>query len=136
MTTAGAGTARRITGAAQTGYEQARAARLNGMMLKIVRAVLLVGVFLYITGMARVAAGSKSINALRAQIAAEESRRQQLEIALYERHNLEMIGDLAVSRLGMVRPDAAAVRVISLSGETGVGDAQTVYDAIGESAAP
>ena len=134
MTTAGAGTARRTTGTAQTKYEQARTARLNATMLKIVGVVLLVSVVLYVTGMARVRAGSKSINALRAQIAAEESRRQQLEIALYERQNLEMIGDLAVSRLGMVRPGASDVRVVSLAGELSGGDAQTVYDATGDSA--
>jgi|GEM_PF-5280201 len=136
MTTAGAGTVRTAREARADRYAQYHTARLNSMMLKIVLAVLAVSLFLYITQMAAIGSGSKAISALRAQIAAEESRRQQLEIALVERCNLEMIGDLAVSRLGMVRPDASSVRVVSLAGETAVNSAQAVYDASGESAAP
>jgi len=131
MTTAGARAGRTAYRGPRKG-EKAGMARMNSVMLKVVVAVVIGSVFLYISGMAGISAGSKQISALRAQIAAEESRRQQLEIAYIERHNLDMIGDLAVSRLGMVRPDASAVRVVSLPIDGVDGDAQTVYDASGE----
>ena len=136
MNTAGVRTVRRNTGTAQYRHGQARTARMNRTMLKIVFAVLAASVFLYITGMARVLSGSRSINALHAQIDAEEIHRQQLEIALGARHNPEMIKGEAMSRLGRIYPAAASVRVITLPGDAGNGGAQTVYDAAGESAAP
>ena len=137
MTTAGVGGYReRQTPRQSRGNAQAHAARVNLMMLRIVGLVLVASLFLYISRMATIAAGSKSISALNAQIAAEESRRQQLEIALGERRNLDMIRDEAVTRLGMVRPEAEAVRVVSLAGETAPGGTQTVYDAAEEAETP
>ncbi len=115
--------------------ETVRVSRFNRNMLIIVGAVLAVSLFVYISRMAAVAAGSKSISALNAQIAAERSRCQQLEIVLAERRNLDMVGDEAVNRLGMIRPDAASVRVVSLPDMDG-GGAQTVYDPADDTATP
>ena len=55
---------------------------------------------------------------------------------LSERMNLDMIGDEAVNRLGMVLPDAASVRVVSLPVDQDGNGAQTVYDMNGDTATP
>ena len=47
-----------------------------------------------------------------------------------------MIGDEAVSRLGMVRPGSWSVRVVTLPGDAAFGEGQTVYDAANESRTP
>ena len=130
MTTAGAGAVRRPVTPAQR--ERKRMARINRIMVRVVLAVVVVGIFLYIGGLTQISAGAKRISALRAQIAAEESRQQQLEIALVERQNLDMIRSEAVSRLGLSLPGTWSVQVVSLPAEYGAGDAQAVYDATGE----
>ena len=137
MTTAGVGTRRAAHSAPQARDKgQLRMARLNRIMLRVALVLVAASLFLYINRMAAIAGGAKTISRLRTQIAAEESRRQQLEIALAERRNLEMIGYEAVSRLGMVRPGSWSVRVVTLPGETASGDSQTVYDAAGDAATP
>ena len=111
-------------------------APMNRVMLRVALALLLASLFIYVNRMATIAGGAKTISRLRTQIAAEEGRRQQLEIQLAERQNLQMIGYEAVSRLGMVRPGSWSVRVVTLPGEAVSGEGQTAYDAAGESATP
>ncbi|MBQ8954758.1 MAG: hypothetical protein IJ048_11645 [Clostridia bacterium] len=135
MTTAGVGT-RRAAHSAPQAKAQPRMARMNRILLRVALALVAASLFLYVNRMAAIASGAKTISRLRTQIAAEESRRQQLEIALAERRNLEMIGYEAVSRLGMVRPGSWSVRVVTLPGEAASGDSQTVYDTAGDAATP
>ena len=111
-------------------------APFNRVMLRVVLVLVLASLFIYVNRMATIAGGAKTISRLRTQIAAEEGRRQQLEIQLAERQNLQMIGYEAVSRLGMVRPGSWSVRVVTLPGEAVSGEGQTAYDAAGESATP
>ena len=121
------------------GYESPRPPRmapLNRTMLRVAMVVVLASLFLYVNRMAAIAGGAKTISRLRTQIAAEEGRRQQLEIQLAERQNLEMIGYEAVSRLGMVRPGSWSVRVVTLPGEAVSGEGQTAYDAAEDTATP
>ena len=118
------------------GAQPPRMAPMNRAMLRLALVLVLASLFIYVNRMAAIAGGAKTISRLRTQIAAEESRRQQLEIQLAERQNLEMIGYEAVSRLGMVRPGSWSVRVVTLPGEAVAGEGQTVYDAAGESATP
>ncbi len=111
-------------------------APFNRTMLRVALVLVLASLFIYVNRMAAIAGGAKTISRLRTQIAAEEGRRQQLEIQLAERQNLEMIGYEAVSRLGMVRPGSWSVRVVTLPGEAVSGEGQTAYDAAGDSATP
>lgn len=113
-----------------------KTAAMNRRMFIIALALVLASLFIYVNRMAAIAGGAKTISRLRTQIAAEESRRQQLEIQLAERQSLDMIGSEAVSRLGMVRPGSWSVRVVTLPGDAASGESQTAYDAAGESATP
>ena len=137
MATAGVGTRRpQAAPRAWANAQPQRMAPVNRTMLRIALVLVLASLFLYVNRMAAIAGGAKTISRLRTQIAAEEGRRQQLEIQLAERQNLEMIGDEAVSRLGMVRPGSWSVRVVTLPGDAAFGEGQTVYDAANESTTP
>lgn len=136
MTTAGVGAYRNARVGTGRAGAQARTARFNRNMLKVVGAAVMVSLFVYISRMAVIASGSKTINTLRSEISALESNRQYLEISLSARQNLDRVYDEAVGRLGMSYPDAGRVRVVSLSGDTALSNAQTAYEGGAQSATP
>ena len=109
-----------------------RAERINRRLMTLAVVIALVGTAIYISGMFGVIGKNRQIAALRSQIAVEESRRQQLDIALSGRENLEMVASEAVNRLGMVKPGSWSVRVITLNGDTTAPGTQTVLGAADE----
>ena len=83
-------------------------------MLGFAVLIALVGAVIFGVRMRGISCRTDRINALTQQISSERSRTQQLEIALNERRNIDMIRDEAKNRLGMYDPGEVEVRVVSL----------------------
>ena len=95
-------------------------------MLVVAFVIVLTGAVIAGVRMRGISRRAERIATLSQQIASERSHCQQLEIALNERHNIDMIRDEAKNRLGMYDPGEAGVRVVSLPIEdTGI---ITVYE--------
>ena len=87
-------------------------------------AAAIVVVYICILGSAKVK--NQNIDDLNTRIAAEQNRRQNLEIALSRRGDIELIKSKAVDELGMVLPGSWSVRVMAVSGEMNTAG-QAVY---------
>jgi len=110
--------------------EQAR--RFNRRMLCVLSALMVLALFVYISRMATIAAGSKQISLLRQEISDLTSDAQYREISLAARQNLERVQYEAIYRLGMVYPQEGQIQMVSLNGEVIDTGVRTVYDTNGK----
>ena len=112
-----------------TGAQAGRGAAKVKALLSVMVAIIVIGVILFAMRMNMIARRADRIDTLNRQIAAERSHCQQLEIALNERRNIDMIRDEAKNRLGMFDPGETQTRVVALPGGETDAEIVTVYDA-------
>ena len=106
--------------------------RFNRRMLCILSALLVLALFVYISRMAAIAAGSKQISLLKQEISTLTSDKQYREISLAARQNLERVQYEAIYRLGMVYPQEGQIQLVNLNGEVIDTGVRTVYDTNGK----
>ncbi|MBR0463646.1 MAG: hypothetical protein IJJ23_04595 [Clostridia bacterium] len=108
---------------------QSRFTLPRGTLCLLVACLVCLAVGLGVIGarMGAISRNARRIDTLNQMITAERSRRQQLEIALNERSNIDMIRDAAIYRLGMSEPESAVTQVVALP-ELTPSDVVTVYE--------
>ena len=92
----------------------ARRRRSGRPMVIIMAAMLVVCLFVQITMLARISSGNKQISKVQREITELSANAENLQRSINQHHNLEEIAVLA-SRLGMQRPDATQIRVVSVA---------------------
>lgn len=104
-----------------------RAARINRIMVRVTACLVMAFLFGYISRMAVISSNAKEISQIRAEIVELNERQQRLETDLASAMHPQRVIDEA-NRLGMIRPGAEQVRVISLSGYSASANTQTALD--------
>ena len=96
-------------------------------LLVVCLACLAAGLIVVGARMGAISRNARRMETLNQMITSERSRCQQLEIALNERNNIDMIRDAAIYRLGMVEPGSSMTQVVLLPEQTPA-DVVTVYE--------
>ena len=90
------------------------AARQMRQLMIVTAIVLFAGLLLQITMLARVSGQNKRAAQAEAEIERLSSEAENLELVINEYHNLDDIS-VKAQRLGMSKPDASQIRVVSVA---------------------
>lgn len=98
-----------------TQSNRARREAARSRILLIVAAIILIaGLFLQITMLARISSQNKAASAMEKEIVELSASADNLELSINQHHNLKQIAVRAVE-MGMSRPSETQIRVVSVA---------------------
>ena len=91
-----------------------REAARSKTLLIVAAVILLAGLFLQITMLARISSQNKAVSAMEREIVELNASADNLELSINQYHNLEQIA-VRAQQMGMSRPSDAQIRVVSVA---------------------
>ena len=115
-------------------YTQSQRARRESArsrtLLIVASAILIAGLFLQITMLARISSQNKAASAMEREIVELSASADNLELSINQHHDLRQIATRAV-QMGMSRPNDTQIRVVSVAHSNTGNTSTQMAEAIG-----
>lgn len=111
-------------------YRGSRASSRSRFLLIAAAVILIAGLFLQITMLARISSQNKAASAMEREIIELSASADNLELSINQHHDLRQIATRAV-QMGMSRPSDTQIRVVSVARSASGNTSTQMAEAIG-----